>query len=300
MYRRLLGIVFLLSGLVYTNFAQTEVPDEILDFHRPEAWAMKYFNAASLPLKSGLLDHVESGKWALDLEIAHVPRLDQRQRTVGFNGFKEEDLNKTHVFARPAIRYGLPEGFNLSINYLPPIEVFGVKPEFAGVALDKRLMFGKRWQAALRAFTQYGRVEGAFTCSSDIFEFDGDFDSNPFGCDENSNDVFRSLTYGMQALLGRSLTDSGDTFAYISASWQDSDLTFEIDAVTGGFRDNRRQVTDGVGYSIGAGVERQWSEKWRAAVSLFYFPLKIRRPEDIDPQNDDLLQLRVQMSYALF
>lgn len=75
---------------------------EFLHSNRPEAWAMNY--VTSITLLSGLsvprsraLGSIEGG-----VELDWIPQLSSAQRQIGFNGIKEEDLNKAPIFGRPA------------------------------------------------------------------------------------------------------------------------------------------------------------------------------------------------------
>src|SRR5512134_658776 len=67
---------------------------EQLSFNRPEAWALKYF--ASATLMSGLETPRTRDPWSVSFgaEIGWLPSVSDSQRFVGFNGTKQEDLNK--------------------------------------------------------------------------------------------------------------------------------------------------------------------------------------------------------------
>ena len=62
----------------------------------------------------------------LALEVTQVPHLSTRERTVGFGGFKAEDLNRLPVLVRPRLTIGLPRRFAIELGYVPPIEIVWV------------------------------------------------------------------------------------------------------------------------------------------------------------------------------
>jgi hypothetical protein len=45
-------------------------------------------------------------------------------RTVGFYGTKEENLNKAPLLFRPTVTMGITESISASLSWVPPIEVF--------------------------------------------------------------------------------------------------------------------------------------------------------------------------------
>ena len=97
-----LALVLLVSLAPAAEAQRTEVLDIVdpLDFDEPEAWALKYFTAVSLLTSLGGVEVREPWSIEVGLELTSVPHLDREQRTVGFGGFKEEDLNRSPVSAR--------------------------------------------------------------------------------------------------------------------------------------------------------------------------------------------------------
>src|SRR5262245_57879796 len=79
---------------------------EHLDFDRPQAWAMKYFSTVTLFTPLGAPVVREPGSIDLALEVTQVPHLSPDERRVGFDGAKEEDLNRLPVVARPRLLIG--------------------------------------------------------------------------------------------------------------------------------------------------------------------------------------------------
>ena len=81
--------------------------DENLNSDRPEAWAMNYIAASTLMTAFGETPALTPGLWDVAVKLGVVPRLSQTQRLVGFNGTKEEDLNKSPLFGRLHFKVGL-------------------------------------------------------------------------------------------------------------------------------------------------------------------------------------------------
>jgi hypothetical protein len=90
------------------SFAQSGSQVDELDWDRPEAWAMKYFNSVSILTGLGPPRARETWSFEIGLELDTIPRLDEDQRRVGFGGLKVEDLNRLPVFFRPRLTIGLP------------------------------------------------------------------------------------------------------------------------------------------------------------------------------------------------
>jgi hypothetical protein len=65
------------------------------------------------------------GAVEVGFELGGIPSLNERQRTVGFDGTKVEDLNRTPVFGRLRLLVGLPAGFSAEVGWVPPIEIDG-------------------------------------------------------------------------------------------------------------------------------------------------------------------------------
>ena len=85
--------------------------DEELAFDRPEAWAMKWFAAVTLPNGLGGPDDLAAGEVELGFDAGWVPSLSEEERRVGFRGTKVEDINRTDFVGRPTVKVGLPAGW---------------------------------------------------------------------------------------------------------------------------------------------------------------------------------------------
>ena len=78
-----------------------------VDFDSPEGWAMAYTTASSLNLNQSVTRSLEAGQFRIATEISSIPRLSEEQQKVGFNGVKDEDLNKSPIFGRLRLSVGL-------------------------------------------------------------------------------------------------------------------------------------------------------------------------------------------------
>lgn len=173
-------LLFLLALLGAVHAQPTLKETEHLDSDRPEAWALNYFTSVSLLAGLGAPRSREPGSVEIGFELDWIPKINKAKRRAGFNGLKEEDLNKAPIFARPRLTVGLPWRFSLIMSYLPPIELFGVEPNLFAFALERPLHECNPWTVGLRAYGQLGEVEGAYTCPSDVAKFPPGSPQNPY------------------------------------------------------------------------------------------------------------------------
>jgi hypothetical protein len=179
--------------LLSAMMAQAQGSDD-LAFDRPEAWAMKYFAAVGVMQGNGPPLGLGKGQWALGFEISNIPHLDKAQRTVGFNGTKEEDLNKSPILARPLVHYGVTERFSLTGSYVPPVEVFnGLKTHLVGFSANYDLIRGERHIWSVRLIGQWSEAKGDFTAPKEIVG-NPDPEENPFEAIAPSRDTYTSWT----------------------------------------------------------------------------------------------------------
>ena len=227
---------------------------EIVAFHRPEAWAMRYFAGAVLMQGNGAPPGLERGNFALGLEAAHIPHISLEKRTVGFYGTKEENLNKAPVVVRPLLHYAATDRLSVTAAYVPPVEIFRrLRSELAGVSLDYDAFARGALSCRVRAVAQWSRSRGDFTVAADVAG-DPDPARNPFGAPEPSRDVFKSRTASAELELALRLPVERPVSAFVNAAYTFTDLVFQVDAVLeGGFHDTARISTSGGMRSYGAG-----------------------------------------------
>jgi len=269
----------------------------VVDFDRPEAWAMKYF-ASVTAMSSFGPRRLSAGELELQLEVGQVPDLSTRQRTVGFNGFKEEDLNRSPALARPRLAVGVGGGVVVTAGVVPPLEIDGVKALVLSLALDRSFSLGRRADLGLGFFAEQAQIEGDFTCTANDVAFPPGSAENGFGCETVSEDEVDFDTYGVRAGLGFELPWR-EARLHVGATHRELDGEFMVNAQTFGFFDRTSLVTDGSLQSYAAGISWRLWAKSRLGAELFYAPLHVNRPDREGIEGDDLVQLRLLASFRL-
>ena len=296
----LLAGLGLLLALAAPASAQVVIDErEDIDFDRPEAWAMKLFASINTLTGLGVPSEEPAGALELDLEVASIPSLSKEQRTVGFNGAKEEDLNRSSVFVRPRLRVGLPKKLTLDAGWVPPIETNGVLANLLSVSLGRPVYETSRWRLGLRLYAQGGTIEGDFTCSAENAAAGADFELNPFGCEAPSKDEQSVRSLGLE--LGWAWSPPGDSrwepHVGLLTTWMD--LEFQVNAHYSGLDDRTLLVTDGTTFAVVAGTAFRLSKRFRLSGELFYSPLEVVRPPETTAEQDDLFHARVALRYRV-
>lgn len=273
--------------------------EQELDFDRTESWAMKYFASVTLLSGFGPPRDFEPGTIEFGLETAWVPSLSEVERTVGFNGTKTEDLNKTPFFARPRMEIGLPHRWSLQLSYLPPVEVFDVKPNLLAAAIGRPLYRSELWAAGMRVSGQYGSIEGDFTCSEEDAAAGSDLQRNPFGCEVPSEDEYTIRTASLGLDFSRRPSVSSPFEPYLALVVTYMDLDFQVNARYSGLADRTLLLTHGFTASLAAGLRYQATHRVAAHLELFYTPLEVIRPPDTSRQTDELVNLRALLAYGI-
>jgi hypothetical protein len=268
--------------------------DEVLEADRPEAWAMNYLASAALPTGFGATSELGAGDWRLAVELAHIPALDDTQRTVGFEGTKLEDLNKSPVFGRVRVDVGLPAQWRLEAGWTPPVTIDGARPDsLFSLAIGRRFAPGERVSLHARAFGQHGSVGGDFTCPAELAN-EPDPILNPFGCEAASHDRYALRQYGteLEATFGR-----GRWRGLAGVGAVRNELQVQVDALTYGVRDRSRLVANGWRPFLSIGVQARLSPRWQASAQWLHVPLPVRRGSDAAREHDDFDGLRVQVAW---
>jgi hypothetical protein len=281
------------AGMASAQLTLTGV--DSLVFERPESWAMKYFATLTLLTGFGPVQELEPGALIIGLEAGYVPTLSAEERTVGFDGTKEEDVNRTSLFGRPRVAVGLAGGFVLEANYLPPIDISGIAPDLFALALARKMSTANRFRTGLRLTAQHGTFTGDITCSADEIR-NG---PNLFGCDEPSRDEITIDSASLEVAVARRPRGAGRIEPYFGAAVNVMDLEFQVRADYRGIRDRVRLLTDGTAYSLTLGLAYQTNTDWRWTGELFYSPLDVVRPPSSSTQNDGLFNARFFVSYRV-
>ena len=287
-------------GFAASLHAQTPIvaPVDHLAFDRPEAWVLKYFTATTLLNGLQTPEAVPAGSVDLGFELAWLPTLSTLQQRVGFNGTKQEDLNKAPVFGRPRVRLGLPGHSTLLLAFTPPVEAFGITPRLIAIGIERPLVRVGTWQLGWRAQGQFGTATGAYTCPTRVLAFAPGSPGNPYGCQAVSSDVATLRYLGGELAAARPLTGirvtprAGVTVTYV-------DTAFQVKARTFDYLDRTRLDAAGVMLSANVGVTYPVTPRLSVAADVFYAPLTVRRAFDGPATIDGLLNLRTLITYRV-
>jgi hypothetical protein len=268
--------------------------EEILAKDRPEAWMMKVVTS-ELEMITGVARDVRPGSVELGVESGWIPSLDAAQRRIGFNGMKEENVNRTPAYARPRVSVGLPGNLSFGLGYIPPVRLGGIRPNHLAWSLGRPIVSRPRWRLGGRVQGQFGSLKGDITCDRDTVAAGQDPIRNPFGCEEPSNDKIRVRVVGLE--LGSAFAATSRIEAYVAAGWNYFTGEFQTDARYSGLQDRFRLTTSGPTFPLAAGAGYRISEKIRVDASAFYTPLQVRRQGiRVD---DGLFNVRVSVFYLI-
>jgi len=274
---------------------------EELEAERPEAWAMRWFAAALEPSGFGAPAERAAGEVELGAELGWIPSLSESERTVGFNGTKTEDLNRSPVFGRIRGEIGLGAGFTARLGWIPPVEVDGMKPNLISIAVARTLLVRGRFRVGAALVGDWGTIEGDVTCDAASAAAGDDPVANPYGCEAPSNDEQRLAAYGLEAAGSWELGATRRWQAHVAASVRRLDAELRVDARYSGLIDRSVLAYEGTEWTAGAGVSRQAGERLRLALDAVYSPLDVvRDPLGREPsENDALFNLRLLVAWRV-
>lgn len=296
----------MLSVPVAARAQQVLSGSERLDSDRPEAWAVKYVTSTTLLSGLGIPEPNDPGSLSIGGELVWIPFLTSEQQRVGFRGTKIEDLNKAPFFVRPRIIIGLPEAFALTVAFVPPAEMFGVRPRFFALALERPMYRSEAWGIGWRAYGQTGSVKAAVTCPEEVAALGPDSPRNPAGCLASSADVAALRYAGLELGVGsgtarRRLAPHVAVAAnYFHNRFQTN--AHRLDLLEGAlteFVDRTEQRSAGVTFSATAGVTLRLSRRLDGTIDVFYAPLWVKRQSGAPRQNDGLLNAKALLRYRL-
>jgi hypothetical protein len=258
---------------------------------------MNYFT--SLSLLAGLGPAYRRPPFAVEagVELGWIPTLSTRERRVGFNGTKEEDLNKAPIFGRPRLTVGLPWSTALTLSYVPPIRVFGVEPNLFAFALERPIYDRQPWTIGLRAYGQIGDVEGAFTCPKEAARARPGSPQNPLGCDGESSDTATQRYGGLELSGAYRLERAHGLTPYVAVAGNFLDTEFQVDAVELGVPDHTHLLASTWTFSTSGGFVYPLGDKMRLSVGVFYSPLWVRRPPETSSHLDGVFNVRALATY---
>lgn len=300
-YRRLIYLTCLLVTLPGGQaLAQAVIQNtEFLHSDRPEAWAMNY--VTSITLLSGLSVPRSRAPGSIEVgaELDWVPEVSPAQRRIAFNGTSEVDLNKAPIFARPRITFGLPWRFALTLSYVPPVRIFGLKPDLFAFALERPLYERNSWTIGMRAYGQIGTVEGAFTCSGDVAGFPPGSPENLYGCEKKSADKSSQRYAGLELSGAYRIERLRGLTPYITVAGNFLDTQVQVNAQTFGILDRNRLEAETWTFSTSAGIVYPLTNRFMLSAGMFYSPLWVTRPPATSSQNDGLFNVRALLTYQL-
>ncbi len=274
---------------------------EELSARRTEAWAMRWFAAALEPTGLGAPGERQPGEVELGLELGTIPHLSRADRTVGFNGTKREDLNRSPAYARLRAAVGLGAGFGLELGWAPPVEVDGARANLVSLRVGHPLLERSRFRlgAALLALT--GAIEGDITCDADTVAAGADPQANPLGCEAVSDDEMRLDAYGVELAAAFGFARAPKLEAHLAAAYLQLDSEFRVDARYDGLIDRSVLAFDGEQWSFAAGLAHRANDRLRIAAELVYAPLDVvRDPFGRAPaESDPLVNLRLLVAWRL-
>lgn len=267
-----------------------------LDWNRPEAWAMKYFNSVSL--LTGLGAPEDRRKWSFEigLELDTIPQLSEDQRRIGFNGAKVEDLNRLPAFFRPRLTIGLPAKLSLDIAWVPPVNLQGVTSNLFAIGLERPFYTAGGLVLGGRIYGQIGTIKGDFTCTEEEAAYPPGSPENIWGCEAPSDDEL-TLNYVGLAFTGGYRV--GKTMFHWGLAANYMDMEFQVNALTDGLLDHTLLLADGWTWSINGGASWNLSKSFSIAAELFYSPLSVTRPPSTSSENDPLFNLRTMLRIRL-
>ncbi len=283
---RSLLLVLTTPLITTTVIAQTVIgTHEDVKLHSPEGWAMAYMTAAALNLGQQPPQPTEFGDLKFSAELGSIPHLSREQQSIGFSGFKHEDLNKSPVFGRARASFGLLWDLTAELTWTPPLELKGAKPDdLWGLALSRPLYSGSNWALGLRVFALYGPVTADVTCSDDIASKPPGTAENPFSCLEPSEDRLEMDHYGAELMLSAPAILGLDPWVSVAATRMDPYV--EVNALVLGAVDYSTIDSEGSSETVSGGVSYRFNENWGCTLAGSYTPLDAKRPNDPDDLDD--------------
>ena len=256
--------------------AAAQADDEQLDFHRPEAWAMAYVASETIPTPLGVIQGRPPWQAAAAFELVYLPRLSAAQSQIGFDGTKQEDLNRSPLLARLRFDETLPADVKVMVGWIPPLRIRGIAADLASLALEHPLLEGGGWTLGLRAYGEYGLIDGDITCTPDDAGQPPGSPGNPLACLGPSHDRFLIALAGIELQGGRRWWEGGPA-SYLGVAVNAMHLRFAVDALETTGEDRTTLYAHGQTVSATLGIAVPVTPSLRFAGELFYSPLSAER-----------------------
>jgi hypothetical protein len=266
---------------------------EDIPFRRPEAWAMAWFVAATEPTALGP-PAIHDERLLAGAELGLIPRMSTRQRTVGFDGTKEEDLDRLPGYARVRAATSVA-GFLIDARWIPPVKVDGLTTDLVSLAVARQVVHAGPLAFGARVFGQAGTTRGDLTGPSSVAGRPVG-PGNPFAIQTPSNDTFTQYAGGGELAVGFS-PEHGPSM-YVGVAETFASLRFQVDDLYENVHDRTLLVTHGHFTTWTVGVEGHVAERVVAAGEMVWVPLS--RQTDYGPrEREDFLGARLFVGISL-
>jgi hypothetical protein len=146
-------------------------------------------------------------------------------------------------------------------------------------------------------YGQIGKVEGDFTCPSDVAKFPPGSAQNLYGCNEKSADKSIQRYGGLELSAAYRIEEAGGLTPYIAVAGNFLDTRVHVHAQTFGFQDRRRLAAETWTFSASAGIAYSLTETLTLSLEMFYSPLWVIRPPETSSENDGLFNARALLTY---
>lgn len=292
--------LMILALLPASAMGQTVIgTHETVEFNSPEGWAMAYMTAATLNLGQMPPRETDFGDLSIAAELGSIPRLNDDQQRVGFGGFKDEDLNKSPVFGRARMSFGLAWDFTAELAWTPPLELNGAKPDgLWGLAVSRPLLGDDNWSLGVRIFAQQGQVQADVTCSADVAAQTPGSAGNPLSCLEPSEDRLEMDHYGAEVSISMLESPLG-LQPWASLAITRMDPFTEVNALVLGAIDKSTIDSKGTTKTFSIGVNYRIIDNWRINLATSYTPLDVERPPGNPGGQDNFWSVRLGLSWEL-
>ena len=285
-----------LSILFLTLFFHLKISAERVDFTSPEGWAMSYMTAASLNLSDKFPEVLALGKFNITATISTIPELNEEQQTIGFGGFKSEDLNKSPVFGRGKITSGFYWDSIIELSWTPPLEIDGAKPEqMWGLAIAKQIYANEVFNLGMRLYKFNGQATASVTCSEENVMQPLYSPGNISGCIGTSKDQIDMSHDGIEILFQReSSIGFKPWFSLASTRLKPS---VQINAPLELIQEEAFIETSGRLTTLNLGLNYKLSENWLLNLGTSYTPIDVQRPE-MSGGNDNFWNIKIGLTFS--
>jgi hypothetical protein len=239
-----------------------------------EGRLMSFYSAVLAFSPAGMSLGLPNGAVMFAIELSYVPRLDEAQRSAGYD--KPEATNLAPVFPRPRAVIGLPRSTTMEVSWLPPVRVFGVTANLAAAAIASRFWSRRTESLVARVSGLAGRVTGPITCNADVVAGSQDLATyyRTVCRNRDSRDYFEPRHLSLELVGTR---EGGTTRLSLGAGARmDAGTRFDIGVAKadGSYRDPDHPVLElrSVRPHLVAGINRQAWSIGTFSLEAFYAP----------------------------